>query len=46
MNKVSRVRIIGIDVSRDWLDIHFLPEGQRLRFANTDEGHQQLKSDG
>lgn len=42
MNKVTRDRIIGIDVSRDWLDIYCLPDGQRLRLPNTDEGHARL----
>ena len=42
MNTVSRVQIIGIDVSRDWLDIHCLPDGKRLRFQNTDKGYEQL----
>ncbi|TMV09188.1 IS110 family transposase [Ruegeria sediminis] len=34
--------MIGIDVSRDWLDIHCLPDGHRLRFPNTAEGHARL----
>ncbi|SDZ61378.1 transposase, partial [Jannaschia faecimaris] len=42
MNTVSRVQIIGIDVSRDWLDIHCLPNGKRLRFQNKDKGYEQL----
>lgn len=42
MNKVSHDRIIGIDVSRDWLDVHCLPEGQRLRLPNTEIGHNRL----
>ena len=32
----------GIDVSRDWLDIHCLPDGKRLRLPNTVEGHARL----
>lgn len=39
MEKVTHGRIIGIDVSRDWLDIHCLPDGQRHRIPNTDDGH-------
>lgn len=39
MESLSHDRIIGIDVSRDWLDIHCLPDGQRLRLANDDGGH-------
>ncbi|WP_206338541.1 hypothetical protein [Antarcticimicrobium sediminis] len=42
MNKVSHDRIIGIDVSRDWLDVHCLPDGLRLRLPNTDKGHGRL----
>jgi len=42
MNKLSHNRIIGIDVSRDWLDIHCLPDGHRLRLPNTASGHGQL----
>lgn len=26
-------------MSRDWLDVHCLPDGQRLRLANDDAGH-------
>ncbi len=42
MNKATRDRIIGIDVSRDCLDIYCLPGGHRLRLPNTDEGHARL----
>ncbi len=42
MGKISQARIIGIDVSRDWLDIHCLPEGKRARLANKLEGHEQV----
>jgi len=42
MNEISQTRIIGIDVSRDWLDIHCLPDGQRSRLPNTDDGHARL----
>jgi transposase len=42
MNKLSQNAIIGIDFSRDWLDIHVLPEGQPQRLPNTAEGHAQL----
>ena len=42
MNKLSQNAIIGIDVSRDWLDIHILPQGQPQRLPNTAEGHAQL----
>jgi len=42
MSNVSQDAIIGIDVSRDWLDIHCLPEGLYERFPNTDAGHQRL----
>jgi transposase len=42
MGMVSDRAILGIDVSRDWLDVHCLPEGGRLRLQNTDEGHRDL----
>ena len=42
MNTISHDQIIGIDVSRDWLDVHCLPEGKRLRVANTEKGYSQL----
>lgn len=33
----------GIDVSKDWLDLHVLPCGQSLRVANTRDGIRKLK---
>lgn len=42
MDNLSHGQIIGIDVSRDWLDIHSLPSNQRLRLPNTAEGHGRL----
>ena len=42
MDTVTQAAIIGIDVSRDWLDIHCLPDNQKLRLPNTDEGHGRL----
>ncbi|MCB1470059.1 MAG: IS110 family transposase [Rhizobiaceae bacterium] len=42
MSRIPHPAIIGIDVSRDWLDIHCLPDGHRLRLPNTAEGHAQL----
>jgi len=42
METVSHDWIIGIDVSRDWLDIHCLSDGQRLRLPNTAVGHARL----
>ncbi len=42
MDKVTHPAIVGIDVSRDWLDIHRLPDGQRLRLPNTSDGHARL----
>ena len=38
MNHVT----IGIDVSKDYLDIHRLPDGCRERFANSKQGHKAL----
>jgi transposase len=34
---------VGIDVSKDWLDIHVLPAGEALRVPNTGEGIRHLK---
>lgn len=42
MNTVAQDRIIGIDVSRDWLDGYVLPDDQRFRLPNTGEGHERL----
>ncbi len=42
MITISQSPIIGVDVSRDWLDIHCLSDGCHLRLPNTDEGHVQL----
>ena len=39
MESISHGQIIGIDVSRDWLDLHCLPDGQRLRVPNGGAGH-------
>jgi transposase len=33
----------GIDVSKDWLDVHVLPSSESLRVANTREGMRKLK---
>lgn len=32
-------RVIGIDVSRNWLDLHCLPDGHRCRVPNAPAGH-------
>ncbi|MCC1495154.1 IS110 family transposase [Cognatishimia sp. F0-27] len=42
MDTVTQTAIIGIDVSRDWLDIHCLPANERLRRPNSEEGHAQV----
>ncbi|MCP5084121.1 MAG: IS110 family transposase [Alphaproteobacteria bacterium] len=42
MDIISQDQIIGIDVSRDWLDVHCLADGSHQRLANNDEGHAQL----
>lgn len=39
MDDLSHGRVIGIDVSRDWLDLHCLPEGFRRRIPNNPQGH-------
>jgi len=33
---------VGIDVCKEWLDIHILPAGTVLRVANNKKGHKQL----
>jgi len=33
----------GIDVGKDWLDVHVLPGGATLRLPNTNEGIRRLK---
>ncbi len=33
---------IGVDVSKDRLDVHCLPEGNRRQFANDEKGHAAL----
>lgn len=43
MDTVSQTTVIGIDVSRDWLDVHCLPDNRRLHLPNTDEGHMRLR---
>ena len=43
MNTATHPEIIGLDVSRDWLDIHCLSDDRRLRLPNTDEGHSKLE---
>lgn len=42
MKDIAQTPILGIDVSRDWLDIHCLPDGQRARLPNGAEGHGRL----
>ncbi|QCO54582.1 transposase [Pseudorhodobacter turbinis] len=42
MDTVTQATIIGIDVSRDWLDIHCLPAGKCARFPNKVKGHEQV----
>ena len=42
MCTISHPVVIGIDVSRDWLDIHCLPDGKRMRMRNTEAGHAEL----
>ena len=33
---------IGIDISKDWLEAHRLPDGQERRFGNDRRGHKAL----
>lgn len=39
MDNLSHGYVIGIDVSRDWLDLHCLPDGHRCRISNAPAGH-------
>lgn len=34
---------VGIDVSKDWLDVHALPSGEGLRLPNSKDGIRKLK---
>src|SRR5207302_1842694 len=34
---------VGIDVSKQWLDIHVLPGNERVRVCNSCQGIRQLK---
>lgn len=42
MDTVTQAAIIGIDISRDWLDVHCLPGGNRVCFPNKVKGHEQV----
>ena len=39
---ISKITILGIDVSRDWLDVFCLPSQKRFRHLNNPEGHSAL----
>jgi transposase len=39
---IAKTTIVGIDVSRDWLDGFCLPDQDRFRLPNTTEGHNAL----
>lgn len=39
----ERTPVVGIDVSKDWLDVHVHPDGQSLRLANTEAGWRELR---
>ena len=39
MDNLSHCRVVGIDVSRDWLDLHCLPDGLQCRLPNGPKGH-------
>ena len=34
--------VVGVDISKDWLDAHRQADGQTRRFANTRQGRQEL----
>lgn len=39
---IAAATVVGIDVSRDWLDGFGFPGEQRFRLANSAKGHEQL----
>jgi len=39
---IAQKRYVGIDVSRDWLDVFYLWDGTVFRLPNTAEGHSDL----
>ena len=39
---IAAATLVGIDVSRDWLDGFCLPCGRRFRLPNSPEGHAHL----
>ncbi|TGN55947.1 IS110 family transposase, partial [Paracoccus liaowanqingii] len=41
---LAATTVVGIDVSRDWLDGFCLPGLYRFRLANSPEGHEELIS--
>ena len=43
MSTLSHLEIIGLDVSRDWLDLHCLSDSRQLRLPNTDAVHAELE---
>jgi transposase len=42
MKKMAKCSIIGIDISKDKLDIATFPEGEVKQFDNTKKGHTAL----
>jgi transposase len=39
MGNLSHGRVVGIDFSRDWLDLHCISDGHRCKVPNAPEGH-------
>jgi transposase len=39
---ISIPQSAGIDISKDWLDVHLHPDGSYMRFANEAAGHKAL----
>lgn len=35
---------VGIDVSKDWLDVHIAPGGESLRVGNDGDGIARLRA--
>ncbi len=42
MDNLSHDRVVGIDVSRDWLDVHCPPDGHRHGVPNAPAGHSAV----
>lgn len=41
--KRAREQFVGVDVAKEHLDVHFHPDGRRMRLANDEAGHAWLQ---